>query len=621
MLKPNTLYTIFLILISIISCSMLPVYADQYADTVLLNGTVYTVEPGTNWPEDPGEAVAIQGNNILSVNSTSDIRQYIGPKTVVHDLAGKMVLPGFIDSHIHFGASAELTFGVNLSACHSVSEVQQLLADYYSEHPDIDVIRGFGWNYYIFNKTGPNKAFIDTVIPDIPVILISFDGHASWVNSKTLEVGEITADTPDPEGGKIEHDASGNPIGVLREMAASNLVTSKVTPLSPDEIEEKLMDILPKAAAYGITTADDAALTPEMILAYSDLESQGRLPVRIFGEMVAVPNFGTEQIALMELEQDIFSSYSSDNKSNQSDEITLNRGMANTSDHQLQSIQDLKDTKGLFRLETGKLFLDGVVEGHTGYLLSPYTDQPDTKGMINWNVSRFDEMIRVLDSEGFQVDIHSIGDGAVRLCLDAYQKARDENGERDARHKISHIQLINSSDIPRLKSLGIVASLQPNWFYYDNNFKNVSLPYLGSDRAEHMYTLKTLQDNDIPVAFGSDWPVGTDYLTFNPLDGIRTAVTRLPLPSDSLYKKPYRPEERIDLQHAIEAYTYTGAYTDFMENSTGTIEPGKRADIIVIDKDLFTIPPGDINKAHVVATYLEGKQVYSDPLVTNTTGR
>nr|WP_319537601.1 amidohydrolase [uncultured Methanospirillum sp.] len=619
MSKPSTLYIILLIFFAAISYSTLPVYADQYADTVLLNGSVYTVEPGTNWSENPREAVAIKGDTILSINSSSDIKKYIGPKTVVHDLAGMMVLPGFIDSHIHFGASAELTFGVNLSACHSVGEVQQLLADYYSEHPDIDVIRGFGWNYYIFNETGPDKAVIDTVIPDKPVILTSFDGHASWVNSKSLEVGEITADTPDPEGGKIEHDASGDPTGVLREMAASNLVTNKVPPLTPTEIEEKVMDILPKAAAYGITTADDAALTPGMILAYSHLENLGRLPVRIFGEMVAVPNFGTEQIALMELEQDIFSSYPLDNETSQNNDITLNTRLANTSDHQLKSIQNLKDTKGLFRLETGKLFLDGVVEGHTGYLLSPYTDQPETKGMINWNVSRFDEMIRTLDREGFQVDIHSIGDGAVRLCLDAYENARDENGKRDSRHKISHIQLINSSDIPRLKSLGIVASLQPNWFYYDNNFRNVSLPYLGSDRAEHMYTLKTLMDNDIPVAFGSDWPVGTDYLTFNPLDGIRTAVTRLPLPSDSPYKKPYRPEERIDLQHAIEAYTYTGAYTDFMENSTGTIEPGKLADIIVIDRDLFTIQPEDINKAHVVATYLEGKQVYSDPLVTNST--
>ncbi|WP_319580796.1 amidohydrolase family protein [uncultured Methanospirillum sp.] len=619
MSKPSPLHIILLILFAAISCSTLPVYADQYADTVLLNGSVYTVEPGTNWSENPREAVAIKGDTILSVNSSSDITKYIGPKTNVHDLAGMMVLPGFIDSHIHFGASAELTFGVNLSACHSVSEVQQLLSNYYSEHPDIDVIRGFGWNYYIFNQTGPDKAFIDTVIPDKPVILISFDGHATWVNSKALEVGEITADTPDPEGGKIEHDANGDSSGVLREMAASNLVTSKVPPLTPSDIEEKVMDVLPKAAAYGITTADDAALTPGMILAYSHLESQGKLPVRIFGEMVAVPNFGTEQIALMELEQDIFSSYPSDNETSQNNDITLNTRLANTSDHQLKSIQNLKDTKGLFRLETGKLFLDGVVEGHTGYLLSPYTDQPETKGMINWNVSRFDEMIRTLDREGFQVDIHSIGDGAVRLCLDAYENARDENGKRDSRHKISHIQLINSSDIPRLKSLGIVASLQPNWFYYDNNFRNVSLPYLGSDRAEHMYTLKTLLDNDIPVAFGSDWPVGTDYLTFNPLDGIRTAVTRLPLPPDSPYKKPYRPEERIDLQHAIESYTYTGAYTDFMENSIGSIEPGKLADIIVIDKDLFTIQPEDINKAHVVATYLEGKQVYSDLLVTNTT--
>lgn len=603
--------------ILILFALLIPVSADTPpADIVLLNGSVYTVQPGSDWSKTPLQAIAIQGDSILSVGSDEEIQEYVGPDTTVFDLAGRMVLPGFVDSHIHFGASAELTFGVNLSSCHTISEVQEQIATYHADNPDIDVLRGFGWNYFIFNESGPDKTMIDAVVSDKPVILTSFDGHTTWVNSAALEIADVNADTPDPQGGKVDRDAEGNPTGILREMAGAALVTSRVTPLTPEQIESKVKEILPQASEYGVTTADDAALSPEMILAFSHLESEGELPVRIFGEMVAIPDFGVEQVALMEIEQDLFAS--SPSVKGISDlavfhqQSDSNEGAGDITS--IESYIENLDTQGLFRLQTGKLFLDGVVEGHTGYLLSPYADQPDTRGMVNWDADAFEEMIRSLDREGFQVDIHAIGDGAVRMSLDAYEKAQQKNGVRDSRHKISHIQLINTSDIPRLASLGVVASLQPNWFYYDTNFENTSLPFLGKKRSEEMYSLRTLMDSGAIVAFGTDWPVGTDYLTFNPLDGIRTAVTRLPLPPGSPYSEPYRPKERISLKEAIVAATYAGAYSNFMENSTGSLEMGKLADIIILDQDLFTIPPEDINKARVVATFLEGREVWADPL-------
>jgi len=600
------------LLITSVFSEGLPV--SEHADIVLMNGTVYTVQYGTDWPDTPQEAIAIHGRTILAVDSNNGIEPYIGPETQVHDLKGKMVLPGFIDTHIHLGAAAQIMAGVDLLPCTSPSEIQSTIRDYAEKNKDIPVIRGFGWNYFLFNESGPHKEMLDQVISDKPVILTSFDGHATWVNSRALEIAGITGSTPEPTGGKIERDSDGNPTGVLREMAASNLVTNKVPPLTIAQIKEMLEKILPRAAEAGITTADDAAVSPEIISAFADLEDEGKLPVRVFGEIVALPELGVEEIPLMEAERSIFYlgypaieegySYIDDLPGLLDGESQYNVT--------LSTIPDYSDDEGLFRIQTGKLFLDGVVEGHTGYLIEPYADEPSTYGTINWDVNKFQDMIEALDSLGFQIDIHAIGDGAVRMCLDAYQNAQEKNGVRDSRHKISHIQLIDPSDVHRIHDLGIIAALQPNWFYYDENFEHVSLPYLGEERVHRMYSLKTILDSGAMVAFGTDYPVGTDYLTYNPLDGIRTAVTRLPLPPDSPITEPYHPEELIDLKTAIEAYTYWGAYTNFMENSTGTLEKGKLADIVVLDKDLFSMPLTDINKARVAATYLEGKKVYAD---------
>ena len=613
-------FSLFLLVICLLPVTLTGlVFADEppgseFADIVLMNGTVYTVEYGTDWQETPQEAIAIHGRSILAVDTNSGIKQYIGPDTQVHDLMGKMVLPGFIDTHIHLGAAAQIMAGVDLLSCTSLSEIQSNLSDYAEKNKDVPVIRGFGWNYFLFNESGPHKEMLDEVISNKPVILTSFDGHATWVNSRALEIAKITDSTPDPTGGKIERDAEGNPTGVLREMAASNLVTSKVPPLTIAQIKEMLEKILPKASEAGITTADDAAVSPEIISAFADLEDEGKLPVRVFGEIVALPELGVEEIPLMEAERSIFYpgyptieegySYIDDLPGLLDGESSYNIT--------LSTLPDYSDDEGLFRIQTGKLFLDGVIEGHTGYLIEPYTDEPSTYGTINWDVNKFQDMIEALDSLGFQIDIHAIGDGAVRMCLDAYQNAQEKNGIRDSRHKISHIQLIDPTDVHRIHDLGIIAALQPNWFYYDENFDHVSLPYLGKERAHQMYALKTILDSGGMVAFGTDYPVGTDYLTYNPLDGIRTAVSRLPLPPDSPITEPYRPEELIDLKTAIEAYTYWGAYTNFMENSTGTLEQVKLADIVVLDSDIFSLPPEDINKAKVIATYLEGKQVFAD---------
>jgi len=217
----------------------------EYADIILLNGTLYTVQYGTDWSGKPENAVAIKDRTILSVGSASSVEQYTGPDSKVYDLKGKMVLPGFIDTHIHFGAAAQLMAGVDLSSSNSAAEILDTLREYEGTNKDLSVIRGFGWRYFLFNESGPNKGMLDEVISDKPVILTSFDGHAVWVNSHALDIAGVTSSTPDPVGGKIVRDAAGNPTGVLREMAASNLVNDKVPPLSVDQIKEMLDEDTP----------------------------------------------------------------------------------------------------------------------------------------------------------------------------------------------------------------------------------------------------------------------------------------------------------------------------------------------------------------------------------------
>jgi predicted amidohydrolase YtcJ len=266
-------------------------------------------------------------------------------------------------------------------------------------------------------------------------------------------------------------------------------------------------------------------------------------------------------------------------------------------------------SSGLAQMKAAKLFLDGVVEGHTALLLVPYIDRSGFKSSPIWKPETFNDTIAALDKAGFQIEVHALGDGAVRMVLDAYQRAMEKNGRRDSRLKIAHNVLVSPQDLPRFKALGVIPVMQSNWFYYDSTFKTNNLAYLGPDRAEHMMPMKSLIDSGAIVAIGTDFPV-SDYPTMNPLDEIKTGVTRLPLPPESNITKPYWPEERVDLKTMIECATINGAYASFMENDTGSLEVGKLADLIVIDRNLFKVPAQDINKAQVVTTIQEGREVF-----------
>jgi predicted amidohydrolase YtcJ len=555
------------------------------SDLVLLNGTVYTVNMNTSWDQHPLQALAISGKRIVYVGDNKGARAYIGPGTEAIDLGGKMVLPGFIDAHIHPLTSAMLMAGVDLTDVSTSKDYIKKIKDYVDKNKDAKVIRGFGWNYPDFGVTGPTKELLDNIVSDKPVLLTAIDGHSYWVNSKALEMANITKDTPDPKGGKIERDPkTGEPSGTLRESACLVLISSKLPPLSRDEIEQGLAKALDMASSEGITTLHDSAVILDQIFAYSNLEKAGKLNVRVFGEMYCNQALGLDQIPYLVAER----------KNHSSD---------------------------LFQLRGAKLFADGIIESHTGFLLEPYADMPGFRGTPVWDPEVFRKMISALDKEGFQIEVHCMGDGAVRMSLDALENARKENGPRDSRHKIAHIELISPNDVPRFKSLGVIPALQPIWFYYTPFIDRVTLPALGPERTAHIDPMKSLVDSGAVVACGTDWPLAIDYLTLRPLDSIRTGVVGLPLSKESNITKPFHPEERVDLKTMVEVATINGAYASFMENKTGSLNVGKLADLVVIDKDIFKMPAKDINNARVQMTVLEGREIFRDNSSLRSLGR
>lgn len=544
------------------------------SDLLLLNGTVYTVDEKINWDKQPQQAIAVAGKKIVYVGDDSGAKDYIGQKTRIVDLEGKMVLPGFVETHVHPSATAFLAAGVNLFNIMTSDECLKLINNYTLKNPNASVIRGFGWNYAAFGQNGPTKELLDSIVPDKPVMLFAMDGHSLWVNSKALEMADITNNTPNPIGGTIERDSLGNPSGTIREQSAQSLVISKLPPLSQEEIMQGMMGILDIMKGSGITTAHDSGVFNELgMKAYSDLEKVGKLDVRIRGEQVLDPIKGVGQIPALETERENYSS-------------------------------------GLAQMKTAKLFIDGVLEGHTALLLEPYIDRPGFKSSPIWNPETFNETIATLDKAGFQIEVHAVGDGAVRMALDAYQRAQEMNSKRDSRHKIAHVILISPQDLPRFETLGVIPALSPNWFCYDSTYETNTLAYLGPDRAERTLPMKSLIDEGAIVTIGTDFPGVGDYLTMSPLDEIKAGITRLPLSPESNVTKPYWPEERVDLKTMIECATINGAYASFMENDSGSLEVGKLADLIVIDRDLFKVPTEDINKAEVLITILEGREVF-----------
>ncbi|MCX6151298.1 MAG: amidohydrolase [Ignavibacteriales bacterium] len=540
------------------------------ADLVLKNGSIYTVDN----KRTIAEAVAIKDGKFVYVGTNNEVNKYIGKETKVIDLDKRMVLPGFIDSHCHpaYGAAHEL-FDVNFNGLNSIEDYQKAIKDFVAKHPDAKFIKGRGWKNTLFSKTGPDKKFIDEIIKDIPVSLSDEGGHSQWVNSKTLELAGITKETKDPPGGVIEKDpGSGEPTGTLRENAA-DLVAKFFPEYTVDQLVLALESYQKMAASFGITTAHDASVDAggNDFNAYKNLEKENRLTMRFRASLYVDPAKGIEQIK--------------------------------------QLITEREKNKGSFFLTNGaKIFIDGVVEGSTAYLKESYKHLPGSRGEFFWKADDLNKICAELDKNKFQIHVHSIGDAATSVTLDAFEFVQKKNGKRDSRNLITHLQLVDPKEILRFKELGVIAVPQPYWFMKDDYYYNIQVPYLGQKRADMEYPMESFFKAGVMVASASDYAV---TIPCNPLNAIQTGITRSKLnvidPKEILWQ-----QERASLDQMIASFTINGAYANFIENTIGSIETGKLADIIVLDKNLFNISVNEICKTKVLLTLFEGKEVFRD---------
>ena len=535
---------------------------------------IYTVNPDQPW----ASAIAVKDGRIAYVGDLLGAQELSDSDTQTIDLNGRMLLPGFHDIHVHPVESGVLYQQCVLFDIRGVDKLLDKIRECALAKPKDEWIVGAGWTLDNFVPSGlPDKKLLDEIVPDRPVSLKSSDGHSLWVNSKALEFAGIDAATPDPENGRIDrYPNSDEPSGSLQEDSAIMLIATHEPALTSNDLINGLKYSRDLFHSYGITGIQDALLKLEPgdgyygLDAYNYLDAKGELNLHVVTAL-----FWENAISLSQ---------------------------------QLPKFLDARETQpidGNVRATSIKIWLDGVIEAQTAALLAPYSDRDDGyRGELQNSPHDLNKAVIGLDAAGFQVHFHAIGDRAIRVSLDALEHAQEANGTRDSRHHLSHIQLFDPADVPRFVDLNVVANFQPLWAIQDGYITDLTWPRLGRERSKWLYPIGTLQRSGARVGFGSDW-----YVTsVNPLDGIEAAVTRLD--PNGLTDVPLGADEEISLAEAIENYTINSAYVNFLDDQVGSIEVGKKADLVILDKNLFAIPAQEINSTKVVATLFAGCLVY-----------
>lgn len=560
----------FLFLCSLFFISCTESANENKPTLILTNGHIWTGRDSASFVQ----ALAITGNTITQAGTTETILGLADKETKIIDLHGKLVTAGFNDAHIHFlGGSMGLS-EVELSATSTLEEAVANTLSFIQQNPDKEWITGRGWQYTFFKSGLPDHITMKALDINKPVFIKAYDGHSAYANKKALSLAGINSSTKFDGFGELVKDKNGVPTGALKEDAMS-LVGDLVPPPSYEDKLNALRKGLALAASLGITTAQNANGTEVEVALFKELLDSGELTMRYAA------------------------AFSVDDK---------------TTTEQIERYVNIKDSIGhdnpFLRADAIKFMLDGVIESHSAAMLKPYEDAlpnaKDALGSLSMPISKYQELVKILDQKGFRIYTHAIGDLGVREALNAYEKAMIENKSVNKRHRIEHIETISPEDIPRFKKSGIMPSMEP--IHADPATIAVWEKAIGNERLPFSFAWNSILQSGGHLVYSSDWPAA---ISINPIRGIHVAVNRRN-PS-GFPEGGWVPEQKIRIDQALKAYTYAGAYSSYEEKKKGLLEPGYFADVIVFSDDLFLIDPMKIHEAKIVLTIFDGKVIYDQP--------
>jgi len=533
------------------------------ADIIFTHANAYTGVPGASSFHEIQrvDSIAVQGDRILATGKSADLMKHKGPATQVIDLAGHFVMPGFNDAHSHLSAGGFQELEVNLTGAKSLEEFRQRIRDK-AEHAQAgEWILGRGWDHTLWPvKELPSRWDLDEISTKNPIFLVRVDGHIAVANTKALQLASITVASKDPAGGKIDRLDTGEPSGILRETAQQ--AVRAVIPKPDHADRRKAIEIaLAEAARWGVTSAQDNSSWDDFLI-YEELEKEGKLTLRI-----------SEWLPF----DDPVDVLTAHRAAHPHDDPFLHTGML-------------------------KGFMDGSLGSRTAALQAPYADDPTNSGLPQYEQEKLNALTKERLLAGFQIGFHAIGDRAVDMALTAFAealKATKPTAKPDYRLRIEHAQVLPPNQFARFKELKVISSMQPSHLLTDMAWAQARL---GEKRAEHSYAWAEMLKNNIPLAFGTDFPVES----INPFRGLYAATTR----RSEDGKKEYFPTQRIEMDDAIAAYTHGSAYAEFSEKEKGEIAPGQLADFIVLDRDITNVPPAKLLETKVLRTVMGGKTVY-----------
>ncbi|MFS0601217.1 amidohydrolase [Peribacillus frigoritolerans] len=531
--------------------------SQQVADVIISSNTVFT---GLSDQPEPA-SIAIKDNKIVAIGTEEEIKHCAGEHTKIYQFKDQLIMPGFHDFHLHIMQGAVALNSVNLFAARSEDEALEMIGEFAESKPENQWVIGFTWDAgYWDTQQLPNRHSLDHILPDRPALMFHAEGHYAWVNTKALEIANITRHSENPFYGIIGKDENGEPNGILYEKAMDAVIRHAFN-FSKSQKNEIFSNFLAHAASLGVTAVNDlhGLKTIESLDVFKEFEDNGKLTTRIHLWPALNGNLG----------------------------------------HSKQLRETYQSDK--LRVSGLKQFIDGVITARTAYLLEPYADKPETRGETSFPPETIKKWVVAADKEGFSIRFHAIGDGAIRLALDAYEEAQKTNGKRDSRHSVEHIEVIHPDDIHRFSELGVTVSMQPDHLAMSE--RGVYTEQIGAEREKYVFSINTLQKTGAKLAFGTDFPI--DIL--NPLLQIYRAVTRI----DSSGKTVWHPHECITLAEALKAYTSGPAYGTFREQELGTLEAGKLADIIILERNLFEVFVEEIPDIKVLLTMVDGQVVYA----------